>query len=340
MSPVKLFYRFSEAPPPSIDEVGGKGRSLITLFQAGLPVPAGFVLTVAFFEPWLVLLKATPSWKKFLVAGSADLPEACRRLQDVSAGYEPTADQKKALREGLIAFNEKTLFAVRSSSPEEDLTESSFAGIYKTVLGVTPGRLETALRATFASCLDARLVAYKRERRLETTRPRIAIVVQEQIASDVSGVGFSVNPMTNAPDEAVFESNWGLGETIVAGRVSPDRFVVAKATRTVLERRLGRKERSAVILGGGGTHEREDPRHDQLTLQDGQLQALTETLLAIERLYGRPIDMEWAFAGGLLYVLQARPIVARVPARASTAKRPGALKRFLERLTAFLRPGA
>ena len=293
------------------------------------------MLTVSFFEPWLVLLKATPAWKTFLAADDAGLREACQRLKQISSGYELNPEQKKRLREALFAFEEKTLFAVRSSSPEEDLEGASFAGCYETVLGVSPDRLEAALHTTFASCLDARIVAYKRERRINHLDPRIAVVVQEQVASEVSGVGFSAHPHTGDPSQAVFESNWGLGETVVAGRVTPDHFVMNKPTRTILERRVGRKERALVLLSGGGTHEREDPRHDQLSLQDGQLQALTEALCVIERRYGRPIDMEWAFAGGRLYVLQARPITAPTKARPADATGSGARPGLWARIKAF-----
>src|SRR2546427_10912727 len=117
------------------------------------------------------------------------------------------------------------------------------------------------------------------------------------MGSERAGVGFSVDPVSGDPDQAVFESNWGLGETVVAGRVSPDRFVVHKPTRQILEPQLGRKERALVLLTGGGTHEREDPRHEQLLLQDGQLQALTQAAIAIERHYGRSIDLERACGG-------------------------------------------
>lgn len=328
---MKLFYRLGAVPPPPIGEIGGKGHSLFVLAEAGLPVPNGFILTVRFFEPWVTLLKATPTWKKFLTGAqsnqqnSNDLQDTCRRLKEVSLGYELTADQKKALREGMSAFSEKTLFAVRSSSPEEDLGTASFAGGYETALGVTATRLEAALHTTFASCLDARIVAYKRERGFDATQPAIAVVVQEQVTSEASGVGFSLNPLTGKTDEAIFESNWGLGQSVASGRATPDHFAVEKPTRRILDRRVGRKERSTVLLESGGTHEREDPRHDQLSLEDGQIQALTEALIAIERRYGRPIDMEWAFAGGQLFVLQARPIAS--PAL-STA--PGTLHRIVD----------
>jgi len=337
---MRLVYRFGDSPLPARDEVGGKGLSLITLYQAGLPVPNGFVLTVSFFEPWIVLLKATPAWKQFLAADQAGLREVCQRLKQISSGYELNPEQKKRLRETLFAFDDKILFAVRSSSPEEDLAGSSFAGCYETMLGVPPDRLETALHTAFASCLDARIVAYKRERGIEHLEPRIAVIVQEQVASEVAGVGFSAHPHTGDPDQAVFESNWGLGETVVGGRVSPDHFVVHKTTRRITERRLGRKERACVLLASGGTHEREDPRHEQLSLQDGQIQALTEALIAIEGRYGRPIDMEWAFAGGKLYVLQARPIAPPAKAHPAAARTTGVITRLVERVKALFQGSA
>src|SRR5207245_3907026 len=101
--------------------------------------------------------------------------------------------------------------------------------------------------AALASCLEARIVTSTRERGLAAAEPRSAVVVQEQIASEAAGVGFSVHPVSGDPDQAVFESNWGLGETVVAGRVSPDRFVVHKPTRQLLARQLGKNERDIVL---------------------------------------------------------------------------------------------
>jgi len=300
--------RFSETPLPALADVGGKGLSLIRLYQAGLPVPNGFVLTGAFFTPWMALLKATAAWQTFLAANDAGLREACQRLQDISKRYELTAEQRACLQDALGTFTEQTLYAVRSSSPEEDGTRASFAGCYETVLGVPPDRLEAAIHQVFASCLDARIVVYKRTHGFDARDPHLAIVVQEQIAGEVSGVGFSVHPCTGDPHQAVYESNWGLGETVVSGKVTPDYFIVHKPTRMILERRVGAKERAVVLCANGGTREWEDPRYDQLSLQDGQLQALTEVLIALEHHYGHAIDMEWTFADGRLSMLQARPI--------------------------------
>src|SRR3989475_10786145 len=103
------------------------------------------------------------------------------------------------------------------------------------------------------------------------------------MGSERAGVGFSVDPVSGDSDQAVFESNWGLGETVVAGRVSPDRFVVHKPTGQILERQLGRKERALVLLNGGGAREQEVRRHAQLSLQDGQRQAVTRGVIPTER---------------------------------------------------------
>src|SRR5207245_4557262 len=137
----------------------------------------------------IVLMKATPAWKQFLAADQAGLRDVCQRLKAISTGYELNAEQKKSLREALIAFDEKTLFAVRSSSPEEDLESASFAGGYETVLGATAHRLEPALHAALCPCLDDHIATYTRRCGLTPAEPRIAVVVQEQIASEAAGVG-------------------------------------------------------------------------------------------------------------------------------------------------------
>lgn len=312
-----LAYSFSASPLPGPDQVGGKAHSLMTLFQAGFPVPDGFVLPVAYFEPWLVSLRTTAAWKDFRESDQAGLRRACDRLKLLIAGYVLSSEQKETLNEQLHRFTPNTL-AVRSSSLEEDLASASFAGAYKTVLGVSRNQIEPALRAVFASCFEEGLLRYKRQRGFDPNAPRLAAVVQEQLPSDVAGAGYSKNPLTGDPDDAVFESNWGLGETVVRGRVSPDRFVVKKSSRLIVERRMGRKEQSLVLAEESGVRDCEDPRHAHWSLTDGQLQALIEALIAVERRFGQPIDIEWAFARGRLWLLQARPI-PRPPTAARTA---------------------
>ncbi len=325
---MKLVWSFSDTPTPRLSEVGGKGFSLIRMSQAGLAVPGGFVLSVGFFEPWLAELQATAAWQDFVQAADDRLESCCNALKAAGAELDFTSTQQAAVDAALGGYPDSGLFAVRSSSPEEDLAGSSFAGGYETVLGVTAATLAVAVRCAFLSCLDVRVAIYKREHGFEVTNPRIAVVVQRQIASDVAGVGFSVNPINNSYDEAVYSSNWGLGETVVSGTASPDTYVVDKVNGKILTRELGRKETTLWLAPDGGTVERVDPRHDELTLTDEQVMALTEQLLRIEKLYGQPMDIEWAVADGDLFLLQARPITTVVPLAPALVTAPGERKRL------------
>src|SRR5262245_28046514 len=188
----------------AIQEVGGKAFSLIKGSSSGLPVPPGFVLPALFFNDLLKELKKTRQWQRFLKAGATDLRTACDGLKDVAMQSRFSTLQQDAIDGAMASFGNTSIFAVRSSSPEEDIEGTSFAGGYETILGVTRETMLDAVRRAFASCLDIRIVTYKKEHGFDITNPKIAIVVQEQIASEVSGVGFSLNPVTNNYDEAVF----------------------------------------------------------------------------------------------------------------------------------------
>jgi pyruvate,water dikinase len=322
-------YTFTEPTLPAIGAVGGKGLSLMRMTGAGFAVPPGVVLPVEFFAPWVDALSTHDAWRALGDAhGDEALSRACADITGACAGLAFTDAQRRALDEALGHFASTTFFAVRSSSPEEDLDGSSFAGGYETVLGVPRDAMEPAVRRAFASCLDVRVAVYKRAHGFDVTRPRIAVVVQKQVASDVAGVGFSVDPITNDHDRAVFNANWGLGETVVAGLASPDLFTVDKVARAVIGRAPGRKETSIWLTPSGGTVEREDPRHDTLTLTDDQVLALADQLARIEAHYGRPMDIEWAFEAGALYILQARPITTHRSLPEGMMTAPGERRRL------------
>ena len=143
--------------PHDLEQVGGKGLSLVTMARAGMPVPDGVILTVQFFEPWVAALQATPQWAALLRAGADRLAGPSQALQALCAGLSFTHDQRAELEAALHALREAngdTLYAVRSSSPEEDLDAASFAGGYETTLGVTRDGLEAAIRTV--RCLRVR----------------------------------------------------------------------------------------------------------------------------------------------------------------------------------------
>ena len=226
-----LVFPFTTDETPELVQVGGKAMSLIFMTQQGFPVPPGFVLTVAFFQSWLESIQQTPEWIRALNSPPKDLKQNCDAVKSLCIGLELDDMRKEALAKALepLKTDDKALLvAVRSSSPEEDLEGLSFAGGYETTLGVTEETLEDALRRSFASCFDERVFRYKEEHGLAVDKPRIAVIVQKQIAAETSGVAFSLNPINNCYDEAVINANFGLGESVVTGMVSPDSFTVDK----------------------------------------------------------------------------------------------------------------
>jgi pyruvate,water dikinase len=297
-----------------------------------LPVPPGAVLTTSFFAPWFEAVRETDIWNDLTDAAPDDWPPLCATLKAECRDLALTPAQNSALKDLRAHLRTRhggdALFAVRSSSPEEDLESASFAGGYETRLGVSLDGLDDAVRHCFASSLDERVLVYKKEHDLDPFAPRLAVVVQRQIDSDVSGVGFSLNPVTNDYDEAVIDANWGLGTTVVDGRVSPDHFVGNKVDRRLVEATTGAKDVSEWLPADGGIEARDETRAAERTLGDAQVQEITDVLCHIEDLYERPVDVEWAYADGRLYVLQARPITAYVPLHPSLRTAPGEPRRL------------
>ncbi len=232
------------------------------------------------------------------------------------------------VRRIVASWGDGATCAVRSSSPEEDLETASFAGGYTTVLGVQPADLEPAVRDCFVSALDERVFVYKQQHGFDVRQPRIAVLVQQQIRSEVAGVAFSMNPLNNDFDEAVIDANFGLGETVVSGEVTPDHFVVDRPGRKILERRLGSKGVSRSVGADGGVELRTQDRSEEASLSDQQVLELVDVVGQVEKLYDVPIDVEWAWADGELHLLQARPVTTYVPLPPEMLTEPGKRRRL------------
>jgi phosphohistidine swiveling domain-containing protein len=348
----EALYLFTTAQTPVLARVGGKGSSLIEMTRAGMRVPPGFVLSTSFFQPWLEQVQATSEWSAFVGVLRADEPsdeKQQERTVDLKAACESllfTEAQERQLSGALEELRNSRsrsdsisgsmprsrIFAVRSSAPQEDLAGASFAGVYESFLGVTPGELREAVRKVFVSALDFRVVSYKRQRGFDPAQVQIAVVVQQQVDSECAGVAFSLNPQNNDYDEVVIQANWGLGETVVSGSVSPDRFIVNKVAERIIEKKLGAKETSLWSRPEGGAAEMANGRG-----KDGQRFALTDRqALEISRLVGRietllraPVDVEWAYGSdGDLYLLQARPITTYFPLPDELLTAPGEPRRL------------
>ncbi len=261
--------------------VGGKAGAL-SLLASDYRVPPGFVLTTSAHE------RATREGVACVLA----LVEEAYPMLAEAAGSGDTA------------------VAVRSSAVDEDSAGASFAGQHETYLNVSGAEaVAHAVVACFESALEEHALEYRRQQGLGVDDVRVAVLVQELVPADVSAVAFSANPVSGARDEVVINASWGLGESIVGGTVTPDTYVVRKTDLSITARWIGEKETMTVPVEGG-TREIEVPSQlrEQPALADDQLRELARLALALEQQAGAAVDIESAFHGDRLYLLQSRPI--------------------------------
>ncbi|GAG47777.1 unnamed protein product, partial [marine sediment metagenome] len=221
----------------------------------------------------------------------------------------------RSVREEIIAAYTQLLevgspesqVAVRSSATAEDLASASFAGQQETYLYVSGAEnLLAAVKSCWASLWAPRVISYRRRFWAGRGTVAMAVVVQAMIPCDVAGVAFSTDPLTGQ-DRVIIEANWGLGESVVRGEVEADRYVV-KRTAAGVEFSVspGHKARQRIQNpdGSGGTIlvDVSVERREKLTLSSEQVRRLAETVLALEKHFGTPQDVEWGFWEGELYI--------------------------------------
>lgn len=313
-----------------LTKVGGKAFALLELSNAGFPVPPGIALTANFFEPWIVLLQNSDEWRSIISGVDTERDAACEKLKIKALKYPLNDQQQETLRilkEKLRAEFSGRSFAVRSSAPEEDGESTSFAGVYLSELSVSIDKIEEAIRACFISSLDARVFAYKEQQGLDSWQYAFATVIQTQIDSEAAGVAFSLNPVTNDYDEVLINSNWGLGESVVAGEVSPDQFIVDKVERKVIDKQLGDKSLS-YFSSMKRVETKTHYRSEEYSLTAQQILAVSDLAARVENHYKKPMDIEWAISQGKVYLLQARPITIYVPLPEELQTQPGERRRL------------
>lgn len=329
--PTPLVVDLSEVSRANIPLVGGKGANLGEMLRAELPVPPGFVLTVAAYERMRASNDLGARIDALLRTVNAEDPTALQRvsaqLREMLTRLPLPPDLEEALDHAydrLAASAPGTgepIVAVRSSATAEDTAEYSFAGMFESFLGVR-GRtaLADAVLHCWASTFNARVLYYRLSRGMPAEMP-VAVVVQRMVASQKSGVMFTADPATGATDRVVIEAAWGLGEVVVGGQVTPDRYVVDKHSGDLLERHVAEKQFMLEALPDGGTQRVElahDPRGRGAVLTNADVASLTRFAVASEQHYGVPQDMEFAIAGSEVLITQTRPIttLSHLPAGA------------------------
>ena len=314
-------------PQRAVQACGAKMGRLAELRSAGVRVPRGFAVTAEAYRRHCANAGLAEVIDAALdgLGSDAEVGRIATAAQAVRAAL--TSREIGADLAGLIteAYEELSLrclganvpAAVRSSAIGEDSATSSFAGIFDTYLGVCDGdQVLEAVRRCWASLFTARAVAYRLRAGVHHRDMPMAVGVLELIHAQASGVAFSASPVTGRTDRIVIETSWGWGAAVVTGLVTPDHIEVGKADgRTLRYQVATKKVISAFDCAAGRVVESDMPAWlaDRRVLDDEQIAAVAGAVLAVERHYGYPVDVEWVLgrqrrAGEPVCIVQARPV--------------------------------
>jgi len=310
--------------------VGGKAAALARLTAAGLPVPRAFCVTMEgyrrFVEAHALQAEVSAAADRAMREDAQSLERASTMVRALFERHELPEDLADSIRRAYATLGRDNdaaadvPVAVRSSATAEDLSDASFAGQHETYLNVRGEEaVLDAVRRCWASLWTARAMAYRARQGIPTDAMAMGVIIQQLVAADVSGVLFTANPVSGERGELVVNASLGLGEAIVAGEVTPDSYRIERASLAVLDASMGDKSVQITPADGGGTHLRvtSDAQRTAPALPkaEARLRDLAQRGLQVEAASdGVPQDIEWALAGGSLWILQARPITNLPPA--------------------------
>ena len=289
--------------PADASLVGGKAAGLGRLARAGLAVPAGFAITAGAFRAFL---HANDIDGALTHDTALEALRAARWPDDLRAAIEAAYADLRGRAAGAPV-------AVRSSATVEDSAEASFAGQHSTLLNIDGvDAVFDAIVSCWASLYGEHATAYRRTRGVEDDGPAMGVVVQALVPAEAAGVAFTIDPVSGDRAHVVIEAVWGLGEGLVGGNITPDRFLVRKSDGTIAQRDGSAHRLRVVPDAAGGIRSEALPSElaKRAPISDRQASELARTAAQIEDLCGAPQDIEWALADGRLYILQARPVTA------------------------------
>ena len=305
------------SPEATLETAGGKGTNLARLTRAGFDVPRGFIIpTEAYREfvssnRWLATIQSVVENLSAEDANALERASAQIRVA-FSAGKIPE-ETEASIRAAYVDFEDRPV-AVRSSATAEDLPDLSFAGQQDTYLNVVGlEQLFTAVINGWSSLWTARAIGYRIRNHISHEEAALAVIVQEMIQSEASGVLFTANPLSGLRSEAVIDATLGLGEALVSGQVEPDHYVVNVLTNQIVSKTLGTKKISTRGKTGGGVETIEEAAEARQALSDQDILNVAAIGQQIQREYNFPQDIEWALADGRLYILQSRAITSLFP---------------------------
>jgi phosphoenolpyruvate synthase/pyruvate phosphate dikinase len=297
---------------------GGKGASLGEMTQAGIPVPPGFVVLADSFEHFIRETDLVQEIDAILHRVNHKeihtVEAASEQIRALILNVEMPQDIADEISKSFKKLDTKYV-AVRSSATAEDGMDHAWAGQLESYLNTTEDDVLTKVKLCWSSLFTPRAIFYRFEKGLHTTKISVAVVVQKMVESEVSGIAFSVHPVTEDWNQLIIEAGFGLGEAIVSGSVTPDSYVVEKEPRKIIDisvstqdRALYRAEQASKEHGNNEWRNIPEPKASSQVLDEKQILELSAIILNIEKHYGFPCDIEWAYEAGKFYIVQSRPI--------------------------------
>lgn len=314
----KFIKPFKQISKKDVLIAGGKGASLGEMSRAGMPVPPGFIILASAFEHFMQETPKSPvaeteldidaQLTKVNYDDTNSIDKASNVVRDI---MHDTKIPKKLADEIVKEFKKlKAKFvAVRSSATAEDSSVASWAGELETYLNTTEKNLLENVKRCWSSLFTPRAIFYRYEKNLADQKVLVAVVIQKMIQSEISGVCFTVHPVTKDRNQLVIEACYGLGEAIVLGQITPDTYIVDKMDFSILDINVAEQKRMFVKSGNGNIWKPvPKAKKDKQTLTGKQIVELAKLCDKIEKHYKFPQDIEWALEKGKFYITQSRPI--------------------------------
>ncbi len=292
---------------------GGKGASLGEMTRAGIPVPPGFVVLAPAFEQFVAEsglgVEIDAALDTVRTENISSVEQASKKIQALILATAIPEDINTEIEHEFHALRTRYV-AVRSSATAEDSAQAAWAGQLDTYLNTTSETLLENVKKCWASLFTPRAIFYRFEKQLNAQKISVAVVVQKMVESEISGIAFSVHPVTQDRNQLIIEAVYGLGEAVVSGTITPDSYVVEKNTWLITDVYVTDQERELVRLATGGNEWKPvtESRKDKQKLTRDQILELAKLIALIEDHYGFPVDVEWALENRKFYITQSRPI--------------------------------
>ncbi|AKB50720.1 Phosphoenolpyruvate synthase [Methanosarcina barkeri str. Wiesmoor] len=309
---------FNEVDRTNLPDVGGKGANLGEMVKAGFPVPPGFCITTSAYCDFIAASNEMNKFFDFLDQLKLDQPDEISKLGKLIRNHLLTIPISQTIKFSILdawkIVGEEKAYAVRSSATAEDLPTASFAGQQETYLNVKGmDQLLQAVRKCWSSLFTDRAIIYRIKNGFGHRMVYLSIVVQQMIFPEVSGLMFTVDPVTGHRNIISIDASFGLGEALVSGIVSADSYQVLESQ--IIKKQIAEKKKAVYPVTGGGTVTRElaPELQNKQALSDDKILELAQLGQRIEKHYCSEQDIEWCLAGDRFYILQSRPITTLYP---------------------------